>query len=1310
MKRITHIILFSLFFFIAGANLLRAQALVQDFEGYSIGDSLNHIGWSATDVQAKIADDPLASGNNVLQNTIHNYNAAPVLMVVLPSGKTLADYDTFTFKGYFAQGDVGYKDIIVEAYQTMPTAQAYNNASVKIGSWTRAQGGSSAWEDITIDITNSLSLNDTIYIAFGINCAGTGDVGGTGLTTMWYADNVSLVEKQVDTTLVSQWGRTNDGYGAAWPILNDSSTAVGDAGIAGSQPMPSGTNGASIRGGFDSLVATTSQAVVVSGQLEYVGGGMADSYTPLRYAITYQDSTTLMYQYTDSAKWVRNSTNQGAHYGYELTPRSSTGTQPNGAGGGGSVWTINNGNWASTYSNGGKPIGSIVNQAPRNAEISAGTYNFAISVMQVNDTTNEIRWYIEKTDNSYWFGGTVVDTAVTTKFNSVSFWLKDGNATQFNLKGVSAKLGDPITVPAAPWQAYYLDQWGLTNDGYGAAWPILNDSDYVDGDAGIAGSQPMPSGTNGASLRGGFGQDVSIPTDKAVIVSGQMEYVGGGMADSYTPLRYAITYQDSTTLMYQYTDSAKWVRNSTNQGAHYGYELTPRSSTGTQPNGAGGGGSIWTINNGNWASTYSNGGAPYGIVNQAPRNAEISAGKYNWAISVQQVNDTTDEVRWYIEKTDNSYWFGGTVWAPKVTDKFNGVSFWLKDGNATQFNILAAKIDLGTPITVPPAPWQAYYLDQWGLTNDGYGAAWPILNDSDYVDGDAGIAGSQPMPSGTNGASLRGGFGQDVSIPTDKAVIVSGQMEYVGGGMADSYTPLRYAITYQDSTTLMYQYTDSAKWVRNSTNQGAHYGYELTPRSSTGTQPNGAGGGGSIWTINNGNWASTYSNGGAPYGIVNQAPRNAEISAGKYNWAISVQQVNDTTDEVRWYIEKVHAAGAQTSYWFAGTVWAPKLTDKFNGVSFWLKDGNATQFNILAAKIDKGDPITLPPVPWQQFYVPADQFGIYGTTGGWKLTPDDVDGNASISGSGPVAANQWANVRGGFGEPVLFSNLPPDTALVVTGKMEFVGGGFDGLNGLRFGLFYSDSAGTVDSTADGPMWSGSDAYSSGYLFAPNSGTNDNPSWAAAAGNKGGVGGIVNSTWYSTQGANSYVLGNQKTTDVAGAGTYTFKLSFKDMGGGVMAIGYSISGPSYLLEGHLTDNHNPFATSKFNSINFAVSGTNTSTTGLNLKDVLVDLGSPIIVGVSDNVDNSVPTVYTLSQNYPNPFNPTTTIEFALPQSGDVNLAVYDILGRKVIDLVNGNLTAGYHTVNFNASNLSSGVYFYRIQAGDFVSVKKLMLLK
>ena len=92
-------------------------------------------------------------------------------------------------------------------------------------------------------------------------------------------------------------------------------------------------------------------------------------------------------------------------------------------------------------------------------------------------------------------------------------------------------------------------------------------------------------------------------------------------------------------------------------------------------------------------------------------------------------------------------------------------------------------------------------------------------------------------------------------------------------------------------------------------------------------------------------------------------------------------------------------------------------------------------------------------------------------------------------------------------------------------------------------------------------------------------------------------------------------------------------------------------------------------------------------------------------------------FTLSQNYPNPFNPSTTISFALPQQSSVKLVVYNSLGEEVAQLLNGSISAGFHSVNFNATNLSSGLYFYRISVAavssasrNFVEVKKMLLIK
>jgi hypothetical protein len=94
----------------------------------------------------------------------------------------------------------------------------------------------------------------------------------------------------------------------------------------------------------------------------------------------------------------------------------------------------------------------------------------------------------------------------------------------------------------------------------------------------------------------------------------------------------------------------------------------------------------------------------------------------------------------------------------------------------------------------------------------------------------------------------------------------------------------------------------------------------------------------------------------------------------------------------------------------------------------------------------------------------------------------------------------------------------------------------------------------------------------------------------------------------------------------------------------------------------------------------------------------------------NVEVEVPIEYALEQNYPNPFNPSTTIKYSIPEDGFVKLAVYNMLGEEVANLVNAQQKAGRYEINFNASNLASGVYVYRIEAANFTASKKLMLMK
>ena len=93
-----------------------------------------------------------------------------------------------------------------------------------------------------------------------------------------------------------------------------------------------------------------------------------------------------------------------------------------------------------------------------------------------------------------------------------------------------------------------------------------------------------------------------------------------------------------------------------------------------------------------------------------------------------------------------------------------------------------------------------------------------------------------------------------------------------------------------------------------------------------------------------------------------------------------------------------------------------------------------------------------------------------------------------------------------------------------------------------------------------------------------------------------------------------------------------------------------------------------------------------------------------------IGTEVPETYNLKQNYPNPFNPTTKINFAIPKQGFTTLKVYDMLGREVTRLVNEMKTPGNYSVDFNASTLSSGVYFYKLEVNGFSDVKRMVLIK
>ncbi len=107
------------------------------------------------------------------------------------------------------------------------------------------------------------------------------------------------------------------------------------------------------------------------------------------------------------------------------------------------------------------------------------------------------------------------------------------------------------------------------------------------------------------------------------------------------------------------------------------------------------------------------------------------------------------------------------------------------------------------------------------------------------------------------------------------------------------------------------------------------------------------------------------------------------------------------------------------------------------------------------------------------------------------------------------------------------------------------------------------------------------------------------------------------------------------------------------------------------------------------------------------DQSANQNKPVVTKLNDAI---IPNNFLLEQNYPNPFNPVTKIQFKLPKESNINLSVFNMLGQLVTTIYSGKLDAGTHFVEFDGSDLPSGIYFYRLEADNFVQTKKMTLMK
>jgi len=183
------------------------------------------------------------------------------------------------------------------------------------------------------------------------------------------------------------------------------------------------------------------------------------------------------------------------------------------------------------------------------------------------------------------------------------------------------------------------------------------------------------------------------------------------------------------------------------------------------------------------------------------------------------------------------------------------------------------------------------------------------------------------------------------------------------------------------------------------------------------------------------------------------------------------------------------------------------------------------------------------------------------------------------------------------------------------------------------------------------------------------------------------------------------FGTIKGQDRQGA----FRLSFVSQGSGFDTVVYMSGFTASSLSGRTVVNNNTVVNNAPDVVGYKNGSGFDGGVLYSGNNALYYDGSPITVAV-DPVGGVVPSAFALEQNFPNPFNPATTIKFSVPKSGIVMLKVYDVTGTEVASLVNGELNAGSYKSEFNASQLGSGVYFYKLVANGFTETKKMILIK
>ena len=190
--------------------------------------------------------------------------------------------------------------------------------------------------------------------------------------------------------------------------------------------------------------------------------------------------------------------------------------------------------------------------------------------------------------------------------------------------------------------------------------------------------------------------------------------------------------------------------------------------------------------------------------------------------------------------------------------------------------------------------------------------------------------------------------------------------------------------------------------------------------------------------------------------------------------------------------------------------------------------------------------------------------------------------------------------------------------------------------------------------------------------------------------------------FNPDGTNNMMQSGQMGGGMSFNSQTNFQLHFNNM----QTTGFNVNPNNFKVK-YWNNQNNSWVT-----VSNAVVNTSTNTVTFSQSQVsnyVILTADKVTTGITD-YKNSIPDNFSLRQNYPNPFNPSTTIEFSIKENSNIKLSVYNLLGQKVTTLINQPMSAGVHSVQFNADNLSSGIYFYKLTAGENSKVMKMELLK